>query len=64
MLSGCDTKPEGSEVESIPAENAPLMPEMEYTPIDNAFVAGAYLGKETSAITISQDNVFVENKQS
>lgn len=52
ILSGCDTKLEEPEVESIPAENAPLMPEMEYTPIDNAFIAGTFLGKDTSALTI------------
>ena len=63
ILSGCDTKPEEPEVESIPAENAPLMPEMEYTPIDNAFIAGTYLGKETSAITISKDTVFIESEK-
>lgn len=63
ILSGCDTKPEEPEVESIPAENAPLMPEMEYTTIDNAFIAGTYLGKETLAITISKDNVFVESEK-
>lgn len=63
ILSGCDTKLEEPEVESIPAENAPLMPEMEYTPIDNAFIAGTFLGKDTSALTISKDNVFVENEK-
>lgn len=63
ILSGCDTKPEEPEVESIPAENAPLMPEMKYTTIDNAFIAGTYLGKETLAITISKDNVFVESEK-
>ncbi len=64
MLSGCETTPEQqSAIESTITENTALMPEMVYTPIDNDFLTGAYLGKEASALTIAQDNIFIESEK-